>query len=59
MYVEIFPFFLLRLLSSALSVVGSCKIKNPKRHGTVKTPYMTVKLECNGAGTKNRMSWKI
>jgi len=56
MYVEIFPFFLLRLLSSALSVVGSCKIKNPKRHGTVKTPYMTVKLECNGAGTKNRMS---
>lgn len=38
MYVEIFPSFLLRLLSSALSVVGRCNIKNSKRHSTVKNP---------------------
>jgi hypothetical protein len=59
MYVEIFPLFLLRLLSSALSIVGVVKIKNPKRHSTAKNPNIPVQLECNGTGTKNRMSRKI
>ena len=35
------------------------EIKNLKRHSTAKNPNITVQLECNGTGTKNRMSGKI
>lgn len=55
-YAEIYLLFVLRLLSSALSVCGCCNSKNPKRHGTVKNPNMTVQLEPTAPDQKKKKS---
>jgi len=32
--------------------ISRLRVKNPKRHISVKNPNMTVLLKCNGTGTK-------